>query len=81
MKIAAVEAVPLAARLRVPFRFGNVVRTTSANVLVRITGTRRLLALDCDFSKGVHRTRQVEGLVGDDTSALLAGSRRIFGSR
>src|SRR3954453_10556389 len=37
MKIASVEAVPLAARLRVPFRFGNVVRTTSANVLVRIT--------------------------------------------
>jgi L-alanine-DL-glutamate epimerase-like enolase superfamily enzyme len=29
--------VPLDARLRVPFRFGNVVRTTSANVLVRIT--------------------------------------------
>jgi muconate cycloisomerase len=37
MKIASVEAVPLAARLRVPFRFGNVVRTTSANVLVRVT--------------------------------------------
>jgi muconate cycloisomerase len=37
MKIASVEAVPLAARLRVPFRFGNVVRTTSANVLVRIS--------------------------------------------
>src|ERR1041385_4774017 len=37
MKIATVEAVPLAARLRVPFRFGNVVRMTSANVLVRIT--------------------------------------------
>lgn len=36
MKIASVEAVPLAARLRVPFRFGTVVRTTSANVLVRI---------------------------------------------
>jgi muconate cycloisomerase len=37
MEILSVEAVPLAARLRVPFRFGNVVRTTSANVLVRIT--------------------------------------------
>src|SRR3954465_7499571 len=37
MKIASVEAVPLAARLRVPFRFGNVVRATSANVLVRVT--------------------------------------------
>jgi L-alanine-DL-glutamate epimerase-like enolase superfamily enzyme len=36
-RIASVEAVPLAARLREPFRFGNVVRTTSANVLVRIT--------------------------------------------
>jgi muconate cycloisomerase len=36
-RIARVEAVPLAARLREPFRFGNVVRTTSANVLVRIT--------------------------------------------
>src|SRR4051812_11560867 len=35
--IASVEAVPLAARLREPFRFGNVVRTSSANVLVRIT--------------------------------------------
>jgi L-alanine-DL-glutamate epimerase-like enolase superfamily enzyme len=38
MRIAAVEAIPLRARLRVPFRFGRVVRTTSANVLVRITG-------------------------------------------
>ncbi|TML93079.1 MAG: hypothetical protein E6G10_29085 [Actinobacteria bacterium] len=37
MRIASVEAVPLGARLRVPFRFGTVVRTTSANVLVRIT--------------------------------------------
>ena len=37
LKIASVEAVPLAARLKVPFRFGNVVRTTSANVLVRVT--------------------------------------------
>jgi muconate cycloisomerase len=37
MRIAGVEAVPLEARLRVPFRFGTVVRTTSANVLVRIT--------------------------------------------
>jgi L-alanine-DL-glutamate epimerase-like enolase superfamily enzyme len=36
MRIARVDAVPLAARLRTPFRFGNVVRTTSANVLVRI---------------------------------------------
>jgi len=37
MRISSVEAVPLAARLRVPFRFGNIVRTTSANVLIRIT--------------------------------------------
>ena len=36
-RIASVEAVPFAARLREPFRFGNVVRTTSANVLVRVT--------------------------------------------
>jgi L-alanine-DL-glutamate epimerase-like enolase superfamily enzyme len=38
VRIAQVEAVPLDARLKTPFRFGNVVRTTSANVLVRITG-------------------------------------------
>jgi muconate cycloisomerase len=37
MQIVSVEAVPLAARLKVPFKFSNVVRTTSANVLVRIT--------------------------------------------
>jgi L-alanine-DL-glutamate epimerase-like enolase superfamily enzyme len=37
MRIASVETVPLEARLRVPFRFGTVVRTASANVLVRIT--------------------------------------------
>src|SRR5215212_2354707 len=36
VRIARVEAVPLDARLKTPFRFGNVVRTTSANVLVRI---------------------------------------------
>lgn len=38
MRIARVEAVPLDVRLKTPFRFGNVVRTTSANVLVRIVG-------------------------------------------
>jgi L-alanine-DL-glutamate epimerase-like enolase superfamily enzyme len=38
MRIARVEAVPLDARLKTPFRFGNVVRTTSANVLVRVVG-------------------------------------------
>jgi L-alanine-DL-glutamate epimerase-like enolase superfamily enzyme len=38
MRIARVEAVPLDARLTTPFRFGNVVRTTSANVLVRVVG-------------------------------------------
>src|SRR5215211_2941652 len=37
MRIARVDAVPLDARLKTPFRFGNVVRTTSSNVLVRIT--------------------------------------------
>jgi len=36
MRIASVEAVPLDARLKTPFRFGNVVRTTSSNVLVRV---------------------------------------------
>src|SRR3954453_11621929 len=36
VRIARVEAVPLDARLKTPFRFGNVVRTTSANVLVRL---------------------------------------------
>jgi muconate cycloisomerase len=36
VKIARVEAVPLDARLKAPFRFGNVVRTTSSNVLVRV---------------------------------------------
>jgi L-alanine-DL-glutamate epimerase-like enolase superfamily enzyme len=36
MRIARIEAVPLEARLKTPFRFGNVVRTTSANVLVRV---------------------------------------------
>ena len=38
MRIARVEAVPLDARFKTPFRFGKVVRTTSANVLVRIVG-------------------------------------------
>jgi L-alanine-DL-glutamate epimerase-like enolase superfamily enzyme len=38
MRIVRVEAVPLDARLKTPFRFGNVVRTTSANVLVRVFG-------------------------------------------
>jgi L-alanine-DL-glutamate epimerase-like enolase superfamily enzyme len=36
LRIVRVEAVPLDARLKSPFRFGNVVRTTSANVLVRV---------------------------------------------
>jgi L-alanine-DL-glutamate epimerase-like enolase superfamily enzyme len=38
VRIARVEAVPLDARLKTPFRFGNVVRTRSANVLVRVVG-------------------------------------------
>lgn len=36
MKISAVEAIPLRAELSVPFRFANIVRTHSANVVVRI---------------------------------------------
>jgi L-alanine-DL-glutamate epimerase-like enolase superfamily enzyme len=43
MRITRVEAVPLDARLRTPFRFGNVVRTTSANVLVRVVGENGLV--------------------------------------
>ena len=35
--ITAIEAIPLAARFRQPFRFGNVVRSDSANVVVRLT--------------------------------------------
>jgi L-alanine-DL-glutamate epimerase-like enolase superfamily enzyme len=38
MRIDRVDAVPLDARLKAPFRFGNVVRTRSANVLVRVAG-------------------------------------------
>jgi L-alanine-DL-glutamate epimerase-like enolase superfamily enzyme len=38
MRIDRVDAVPLDARLKTPFRFGNVVRTGSANVLVRVVG-------------------------------------------
>lgn len=37
--IAAVEAIPLGARLTTPFRFANVVRTASENVIVRLTST------------------------------------------
>lgn len=36
MKIVDVDAVPLDARLSAPFRFGRIVRTTSANVLLRL---------------------------------------------
>ena len=43
MTIAAVEAVPLAAELREPFRFGHVTRTTSANVVVRVTSDSGLV--------------------------------------
>jgi muconate cycloisomerase len=37
VKVVEVEAIPLRAALRQPFKFGNVVRTRSANVLVRVT--------------------------------------------
>jgi L-alanine-DL-glutamate epimerase-like enolase superfamily enzyme len=36
MRVREVEAIPLDVRLRIPFRFGNVVRTSSSNVLIRI---------------------------------------------
>lgn len=36
MKIVRVDAVPLAAAFKTPFKFGHVTRTTSANVLVRV---------------------------------------------
>lgn len=35
MKIVSIDAIPLGARLSAPFRFGHVVRVSSANVLVR----------------------------------------------
>ncbi|WP_109471855.1 mandelate racemase/muconate lactonizing enzyme family protein [Ornithinimicrobium cavernae] len=37
MLITSVEAIPLRAELSQPFRFGNIVRTRSQNVLVKIT--------------------------------------------
>lgn len=37
MLITSVEAIPFRAELSQPFRFGNIVRTTSQNVLVKIT--------------------------------------------
>jgi len=36
VKISAVEAIPLRAELSAPFRFANIVRTHSANVVVRV---------------------------------------------
>lgn len=36
MKVIGIEAIPLQAELKEPFRFGRVVRTRSSNVLVRI---------------------------------------------
>lgn len=36
MKIVEIDAVPLDAQLSAPFKFGHVVRTRSANVIVRI---------------------------------------------
>lgn len=38
VKIVRVEAIPLAAQFKVPFKFGHVTRTTSANTLIRIEG-------------------------------------------
>lgn len=39
MTIAEIEAIPLDAQLSAPFKFGDVVRTRSANVLVRLTSS------------------------------------------
>ena len=36
MKIVGIDAIPLDAELKAPFRFGRIVRTRSSNVLVRI---------------------------------------------
>jgi L-alanine-DL-glutamate epimerase-like enolase superfamily enzyme len=36
MKIVGIEAIPLEAEFKEPFRFGRIVRTRSSNVLVRI---------------------------------------------
>jgi L-alanine-DL-glutamate epimerase-like enolase superfamily enzyme len=37
VRVIHVEAIPLGATLRQPFKFGNVVRTRSTNVLVKVT--------------------------------------------
>jgi L-alanine-DL-glutamate epimerase-like enolase superfamily enzyme len=94
MRIARVEAVPLDARLKTPFRFGNVVRTTSANVLVRVVGEDGLVGYGeaCPVPQLTAETQEsvvalieqrvVPELVGEDPRRwrpLIARvSRRLF---
>src|SRR5262245_52210253 len=76
MKIASVDAVPLAARLKVPSRFGNVVRTSSANVLVRITSEDGLVGYGeaCPVPQLTAETQEsVVALVEQRVAPLLAG--------
>src|SRR3954452_22172820 len=94
VRIARVEAVPLDARLKTPFRFGNVVRTTSANVLVRVVGADGLVGYGeaCPVPQLTAETQEsvvalieqrvVPELVGEDARRwrpLVARiSRRLF---
>jgi L-alanine-DL-glutamate epimerase-like enolase superfamily enzyme len=76
MRIARVEAVPLDARLKTPFRFGNVVRTRSANVLVRLVGEDGLVGYGeaCPVPRLTAETQEtVVALVEQRVAPVLVG--------
>lgn len=76
MKVVRVEAVPLDARLKAPFRFGDVVRTTSANVLVRVVGEAGLVGYGeaCPVPQLTAETQQtVVALVEQRVAPELVG--------
>lgn len=76
MRIREVEAIPLDARLRSPFKFGQVVRTTSSNVLIRIATDDGVTGYGeaCPVPQLTAETREsVCAAVRDLVGPLLAG--------
>lgn len=85
MNIATVEAIPISAALQVPFRFGNVVRTKSSNVIVRISTDEGIVAYGeaCPVSQLTAETQQsvvalIEERVAPQLLGKAAGSWRVL---
>lgn len=76
MRIVSVEAIPLDARLKAPFKFGRIVRTRSSNVLVKLLTDEGLVGWGeaCPVPQLTGETREsIVSVVNERVAPIVIG--------